>query len=176
MTISATLFSQLPEMEALSAAAVLENGWHRSGAALSPASGSRRMESSPVLLGGNWSGGHNPVGMGCLVDLSGSARPRDRRDHSVRSFVEAAASRRGFDIEWSGSGPDERGTDRCSGRTIVRVNPAFYRPAEVDTLVGNPKKAQEILGWRRKVGFEELVTLMAEADDKRARDHSETGV
>jgi GDPmannose 4,6-dehydratase len=96
--------------------------------------------------------------------------------HTVRSFVEAAASRLGFDIEWSGSGPDERGTDRRSGKTIVRVNPAFYRPAEVDTLVGNPRKAQEILGWQRKIGFEELVSLMAEADDKRARDNFETGV
>jgi GDPmannose 4,6-dehydratase len=96
--------------------------------------------------------------------------------HTVRSFVEAAATRLGFDIEWSGSGPDERGTDRRSGKTIVRVNPAFYRPAEVDTLVGNPKKAQEILGWQRKIGFEELVSLMAEADDKRARDNFENGV
>lgn len=96
--------------------------------------------------------------------------------HSVRSFVEAAASHLGFDIEWSGSGPNERGIDRRSGKTIVRVNPAFYRPAEVDILVGNPKKAQEILGWQRKTGFDQLVSLMADADDKRARDNFETGV
>ena len=95
--------------------------------------------------------------------------------HTVRAFVEAAASRLQFDIEWSGTGLDERGTDRRSGKTIVGVNPAFYRPAEVDQLVGNPKKAQEVLGWRRKIGFEELVTLMVEADDKRARDNFETG-
>ena len=95
--------------------------------------------------------------------------------HTVRSFVETAASRLQFDIEWSGSGLDERGTDRRNGKTIVGVNPAFYRPAEVDRLVGNPKKAQEVLGWRRKIGFEELVTLMAEADDKRVRDNFETG-
>ena len=95
--------------------------------------------------------------------------------HTVRAFVEAAASRLQFDIEWSGSGLDERGTDRRSGKTIVGVNPAFYRPAEVDQLVGNPKKAQEVLGWRRKIGFEELVTLMVEADDKRVRDNFETG-
>jgi GDPmannose 4,6-dehydratase len=95
--------------------------------------------------------------------------------HTVRAFVEAAASRLQFDIEWSGSGLDERGIDRRSGKTIVGVNPAFYRPAEVDMLVGNPKKAQEILGWKRKIGFEELVTLMAEADDKRVRDNFETG-
>jgi GDPmannose 4,6-dehydratase len=78
-------------------------------------------------------------------------------------------------IEWSGAGLDERGTDRRSGKTIVGVDPAFYRPAEVDQLVGKPKKAQEVLGWRRKIGFEELVTLMVEADDKRVRDNFETG-
>jgi GDPmannose 4,6-dehydratase len=93
-------------------------------------------------------------------------------NHTVRSFVETAARRFGFDIEWSGSGLDERGIDCHSGKMVVRVNPAFYRPAEVDTLIGNPKKAQEILGWQRKVGFEELVSLMAEADDKRVRDNS----
>jgi GDPmannose 4,6-dehydratase len=95
--------------------------------------------------------------------------------HTVRSVVEAAASRLGFDIEWSGSGLDETGTDRRSGKTIVRVNPAFHRPAEVDMLVGNPKKAQDVLGWRRKIGFDDLVTLMAEADDRRVRDNLVTG-
>jgi GDPmannose 4,6-dehydratase len=84
--------------------------------------------------------------------------------HSVRSFVEIAASRLDFDIEWSGSGPNESGVDRRTGNTIVQVNPAFYRPAEVDYLVGNPKKAQEVLGWRRRVSFDELVTMMVEAD------------
>jgi GDPmannose 4,6-dehydratase len=95
--------------------------------------------------------------------------------HTVRAFVETAARRFQFDIEWSGSGPNEQGVDRRSGKTIVRVNPAFYRPAEVDSLVGNAKKAQEILGWRRKIGFEELVTLMADADDKRVRDNPAGG-
>jgi len=89
--------------------------------------------------------------------------------HSVRSFVGIAASRLGFDIEWLGAGPDERGIDRRSGKTVVRVNPAFYRPAEVDLLVGNPKKAQDVLGWRRQVGFAELVTMMVEADDNPGR-------
>jgi len=90
--------------------------------------------------------------------------------HSVRSFVETAASRLGFHLEWSGSGEHERGVDRRSGRTIVRVNPAYYRPAEVDVLIGRPKKAEEILGWRRKIGFADLVTLMVDADEKRVRD------
>jgi GDPmannose 4,6-dehydratase len=96
--------------------------------------------------------------------------------HSVRGFVEAAARRLEFDLEWSGSATEERGIDRRSGKTIVRVNPAFYRPAEVDFLVGNPKKAQKILGWRQKLGFDELVALMADADDQRVRDNFTTGV
>lgn len=91
-------------------------------------------------------------------------------NHAVRSFVEIAARRLGFDVEWSGSGPDERGLDRRSGKTLVRVNPAFYRPAEVDVLIGNPQKAKAVLGWTRQIGFEELVGLMAEADDRRVRD------
>ena len=93
-------------------------------------------------------------------------------NHTVRSFVETAASRLEFAIEWSGSAANERGIDRRTGKTIVRVNPAFYRPAEVDLLIGHPQKAQEVLGWRRKVGFEGLVTLMTDADEKRVRDNS----
>jgi GDPmannose 4,6-dehydratase len=91
-------------------------------------------------------------------------------NHTVRSFVETAAQRLGFDIVWSGRGAAERGVDRRSGRTVVRVNPALYRPAEVDALVGCAKKAHSVLGWRPTLGFDELVTMMAEADDKRVRD------
>jgi GDPmannose 4,6-dehydratase len=91
--------------------------------------------------------------------------------HTVRSFVGTAARHFQFDLEWSGAGPDERGIDRRSGKTIVRVNPAFYRPAEVDILVGNAKKAREALGWQPRIGFDALVTMMADADDKRARDN-----
>ena len=90
-------------------------------------------------------------------------------NHSVRSFVDTAASRLGFDLEWSGAGAAERGIDRKTGKTIVRVNPAFYRPAEVDVLIGRPAKAERVLGWKRKIGFAELVTMMAEADDRRVR-------
>ena len=92
--------------------------------------------------------------------------------HTVRGFVEAAAARLGFFIEWVGSGTAERGVDRRSGKTIVRVNPAFYRPADVDCLVGRPDRAQRILGWRRRVDFAELVALMVEADERRVRDNS----
>jgi GDPmannose 4,6-dehydratase len=84
--------------------------------------------------------------------------------HSVRAFVEIAAEGLGFDIEWTGAGVEERGMDRRSGKTIIRVNPAFYRPTEVDLLVGDPRKAQDMMGWRRQIGFAELVTMMVEAD------------
>ncbi|MBV9829896.1 MAG: GDP-mannose 4,6-dehydratase [Alphaproteobacteria bacterium] len=92
--------------------------------------------------------------------------------HTVRSFVEAAAIRLGFDIEWSGEGEQEQGIDRKTGRIIVKVNPVFYRPAEVDLLIGSPTKANRVLGWTRKVSFEGLVTMMAEADDKKVRDRA----
>ena len=85
---------------------------------------------------------------------------------TVRSFVDAAASHLGFDIEWSGAAENERGTDRRSGKLVVRVNPAFYRPAEVDALLGNPQKARNLLGWQPAVGFEELVRLMTDSDDR----------
>lgn len=92
--------------------------------------------------------------------------------HTVRSFVTTAARCLEFDLEWAGCREEEHGIDRRSGRTIVRVNPDFYRPAEVELLIGNPAKAQKILGWQRKVGFEELVVMMAEADARRVRDSS----
>jgi len=91
---------------------------------------------------------------------------------TVRSFVDAAADHLGFGIEWSGAGENERGIDRRSGRAVVRVNPAFYRPAEVDALLGNSQKARRLLGWQPAVGFEELVRAMAEADDRRVRDNA----
>lgn len=90
--------------------------------------------------------------------------------HTVRQFVEAASPRLGFDLEWSGSGRGERGIDRRSGRTIVRVNPEFYRPAEAEILVGNISKARTVLDWQPKIGFDALVGMMAAADDRRARD------
>lgn len=90
--------------------------------------------------------------------------------HSVREFVNLAGRALGFDIVFEGAGDQERGIDRKSGRTVVAVNPAFYRPAEVDRLIGSPAKAEQELGWRRKLSFQDLVTNMAEADDRRVRD------
>jgi len=90
--------------------------------------------------------------------------------HTVREFVETAAEHLDFNIEWSGSGEQERGIDRRSGRVIVRINPAFYRPAEVELLIGDPSKARRVLGWERKVGFRLLVAMMTEADARRVHD------
>ncbi|MFT0171995.1 GDP-mannose 4,6-dehydratase [Paraburkholderia mimosarum] len=89
------------------------------------------------------------------------------RTETVRNFVSAAAKCLGFEIEWQGSAENEIGRDRKSGKTIVRVNPAFYRPAEVDLLIGDPKKAHEELGWAPKTSLETLCHMMVEADVAR---------
>jgi GDPmannose 4,6-dehydratase len=70
----------------------------------------------------------------------------------------------GVDIEWQGSGVDEKGVDVQSGKELVTINPEFFRPSEVDLLLGDPTKAETVLGWRRKVDFPGLVKLMVEHD------------
>ena len=84
--------------------------------------------------------------------------------HSVRDFVVLAGKSLGLDIEWRGSGSGESGVDRHSGRTIVRVDPRYFRPAEVDSLLGDASRIREKLGWRPQVSFEALVREMVEAD------------
>jgi GDPmannose 4,6-dehydratase len=84
--------------------------------------------------------------------------------HTVREFVEAAFNRGGINVVWSGQGVSEVGTDRSTGRAVVRVDPQFFRPAEVDYLIGDYAKAQRDLGWRPKTSFEDLVGLMVEHD------------
>jgi GDPmannose 4,6-dehydratase len=92
------------------------------------------------------------------------------RTHSIRDFIVRAADVCGWQIEWSGSAEQEIGTDRKSGKVIVRVNPKFYRPAEVDLLIGSPAKAKEKLGWEPATSFEDLVLMMVEADRRRVID------
>jgi GDPmannose 4,6-dehydratase len=82
--------------------------------------------------------------------------------HSVREFIEISAKYFGFDIEWHGEGIDELGFDKNTGKTIVRINPKFFRPAEVETLLANPKKAIKKLQWKREHSFESLVQDMCE--------------
>jgi GDPmannose 4,6-dehydratase len=84
--------------------------------------------------------------------------------HTVREFVERSAEVAGYDIVWEGEAAEELGRDRASGEVIVKVDPRFYRPAEVDLLLGDPSKAKDLLGWEPKVTFEELVEIMMRAD------------
>lgn len=84
--------------------------------------------------------------------------------HTVREFIEVAAERLGFDLEWRGEGVDEEGVDLKTGNIIIKIDPAYFRPAEVDLLIGDPAKARKIMGWEPKVKFKELVELMVDAD------------
>lgn len=84
--------------------------------------------------------------------------------HTVREFVEEAFWELGITIKWEGSGVLEKGYDSKTGRLLVDVNPEFYRPAEVEFLWGNPAKAERELGWKRDVGFKELVAMMMDSD------------
>lgn len=89
------------------------------------------------------------------------------RTCTVRDFVKMAASAADMDIEFEGEGVDTVGVDKKSGVVIVRVDPAFFRPAEVDFLLGDASKARDILGWQPEVSFEELAKEMVEADIRR---------
>lgn len=86
------------------------------------------------------------------------------RTETVRDFVSMAAKAAEIEIDWEGKGDQEKGIDRATGRTIVQVNPEFYRPSEVDLLVGDATKARKKLGWEPKTSLEELCTMMVEAD------------
>jgi GDPmannose 4,6-dehydratase len=86
--------------------------------------------------------------------------------HSVREFVEKTFAQIGINIMWKGVGVDETGVDAASGRVLVRVDARYFRPTEVDLLIGDPSKARSKLGWQHKVSFEELVAEMVEADLK----------
>ncbi len=83
---------------------------------------------------------------------------------SVREFIEHAAAYAGMQIEWEGSGTEEVGRDRHTGQIVIDVDPAFYRPAEVDLLLGDPSKARARLGWRPAITFSALAELMMKAD------------
>lgn len=90
--------------------------------------------------------------------------------NSVRRFIEVAAAHLGFRLAWEGSGATERGIDAKTNKMLVAIDPGLYRPAEVERLQGRATKAEERLGWRRKISFEGLVSMMAEADEKRVID------
>ena len=87
--------------------------------------------------------------------------------HTVREFAEYAFKHTGVELEWKGEGVDEKGIDKETGKVLVEVDPQYFRPAEVDILLGDPSKAKEKLGWEPKVKFEKLVKIMVKSDLER---------
>lgn len=92
--------------------------------------------------------------------------------HSVREFIELAFSKLGRTIEWKGSGVDEVGVDAASGETLVKVDSRYFRPTEVDLLLGDPSKARRVLGWKHTITFPELVSDMLDSDLKVVAEES----
>jgi GDPmannose 4,6-dehydratase len=86
----------------------------------------------------------------------------------VREFVEMAFKKAGIDIEWQGSGIEEKGINKANGRICVRIDERFFRPTEVEQLLGDATKAKDLLGWVPEISLEELVSEMVEADMKNA--------
>ena len=86
--------------------------------------------------------------------------------HSVREFLELAFERVGITLSWTGKGVDEVGIDSGSGETLVAIDPKYFRPTEVDELLGDPSKAYRVLGWKHTISFAELVSEMVDADLK----------
>jgi GDPmannose 4,6-dehydratase len=84
--------------------------------------------------------------------------------YTVRELCERALARAGYEVEWTGKAAQERGIDRKTGKVLVEVDPHYYRPAEVDLLLGDASKAKRVLGWETKTSFDELVDIMVDAD------------
>ena len=109
----------------------------------------------------------------CMWLILQHAKPEDfviatGEMHTVREFVEYAFKHVDIDIEWIGKGKEERGINKSNGEIVVEVDPKFFRPAEVDQLLGDPTKSKTLLGWNpTKTPFEELVRIMVEADMKK---------
>ena len=91
------------------------------------------------------------------------------KKYSVRTFIELAFQEIGMKIQWSGSGANETGADISTGKTVVKIDRKYFRPNEIDQLVGDPSKANNTLGWKAKVTFEDLVKEMVQSDLKRIK-------
>lgn len=96
-------------------------------------------------------------------------------NHTVREFVEEVGKNLGMDIVWEGEGMEERGVDRVTGKTVVEIDPVHFRPAEVDTLLGDSTKARTVLGWKPKVTFAELAKIMTEHDLQMVEQEAKLG-
>jgi GDPmannose 4,6-dehydratase len=88
--------------------------------------------------------------------------------YMVRTFAEKVFERLGMPLEWQGNGEAEKGIDRATGKIIIQIDPKYFRPAEVDLLLGDPSKARRQMGWEVKTSFEQLVLMMTDADFKLA--------
>jgi len=88
--------------------------------------------------------------------------------HSVREFVELAFKETGVEIEWRGDAVDEVGVDQSTGKTVVKIDPRYFCPAEVDPLLGNPEKAKRQLGWENRTSFHQLIQMMVKVDTQIA--------
>jgi GDPmannose 4,6-dehydratase len=84
--------------------------------------------------------------------------------HTVREFVELAFKEVDIDIEWNGVGVEEQGVNKATGEVLVEIDERYFRPAEVELLLGDPSKAEKELGWHRQVSFEDLVSEMVRYD------------
>jgi len=93
--------------------------------------------------------------------------------HSVREFVEICCKQLDFDLEWQGNGLDEIGIDKITQKVIIKIDKKFFRPAEVDILLGDASKAKNQLNWEPKIKFEELAKIMVEEDMKMLKEHDE---
>lgn len=90
--------------------------------------------------------------------------------HTVREFAALAFKEAGIELRWEGEGVDEKGIDVATGKVLVEVDPKYFRPAEVEQLLGDPTKARTLLGWNpRKTSFEELVSIMVRHDMEKVR-------
>jgi GDPmannose 4,6-dehydratase len=89
--------------------------------------------------------------------------------HSIREFVEEAFKIFGDEIIWEGAGIEEKGILKSSGKVVVGIDPRYFRPTEVDILIGNPAKAKAKLGWEPKTTFKDLVKIMVESDFEKAK-------
>ena len=92
--------------------------------------------------------------------------------HSVREFTTLAFRRAGIELEWQGEGVEEKGIDKATGKILVEVDPKYFRPCEVEQLLGDPTKAKQKLGWNpRKTSFEELINIMVDNDIKKVKEN-----
>jgi GDPmannose 4,6-dehydratase len=89
--------------------------------------------------------------------------------HTIKEFVEETFRVLGDEIIWKGKGLTESGVLKSTGKVVVRIDPKYFRPTEVDLLIGNPAKAKKVLGWKPSITFKKLVKVMAEADFEKAK-------